>query len=158
MSFSSSNGQTQERSLVDRLLRPDMSLQNRAQTKKFATKSLSLETHGTVGTFYLLPRSQPEPVFGGTGSFSTKRYEARQFLASPQRAPIADRKLDIARDVSAPAFYGVHAVPDAGKSVVIMGAADQFPFRGQGKSQKSLDRQNPPLTIEQVRELLNKNK
>jgi hypothetical protein len=28
----------------------------------------------------------------------------------------------------------------------------------EGKSQKSLNRQNEPLTIEQVRELLNKNK
>ena len=36
--------------------------------------------------------------------------------------------------------------------------ADQHQFSERGKSQKSFDRQNPPLTIEQVRELLNKNK
>jgi len=32
------------------------------------------------------------------------------------------------------------------------------PFLDQGKSQKSLSAQNKQLTIEQVRELLNKNK
>ena len=32
------------------------------------------------------------------------------------------------------------------------------PFLDQGKSQKSLSAHNAPLTIEQVRELLNKNK
>jgi hypothetical protein len=32
------------------------------------------------------------------------------------------------------------------------------PFLVQGKSQKVLDQQKPTLTIEQVRELLNKNK
>jgi hypothetical protein len=36
--------------------------------------------------------------------------------------------------------------------------ADRHQFREQGKSQKSLDQQNPPMTIDQVRELLNKNK
>lgn len=36
--------------------------------------------------------------------------------------------------------------------------AGNRPFLGQGKNQKALSAQKPPLTIEQVRELLNKNK
>jgi hypothetical protein len=32
------------------------------------------------------------------------------------------------------------------------------PFLDKGKSPKSLERKNTPMTIEQVRELLNKNK
>ena len=36
--------------------------------------------------------------------------------------------------------------------------AGNRPFLGQGKSQKALSAQDRPLTIEQVRELLNKNK
>jgi len=36
--------------------------------------------------------------------------------------------------------------------------AGNRPFLDKGKSQKSLSAQNKPLTIEQVRELLNKNK
>lgn len=47
---------------------------------------------------------------------------------------------------------------DANLKVAGRKFTDQRSFRGRGKSQKSLDRQNPPLTIDQVRELLNKNK
>lgn len=36
--------------------------------------------------------------------------------------------------------------------------AGNRPFSGQGKSQKALSARKSPLTIEQVRELLNKNK
>ena len=48
-------GQQQERSLIDRLLRPEMDLQNRAQSKTFATNSKVIEQRGTVGTFVLQP-------------------------------------------------------------------------------------------------------
>ena len=52
----------------------------------------------------------------------------------------------------------IHAAYDANRVVASRDFADQHQFTGQGKSQKSLDRQNPPMTIDQVRELLNKNK
>jgi len=51
-----------------------------------------------------------------------------------------------------------HKALDADLEIVGHSFADQRLFRAQGKSQKSFDRQNPPLTIDQVRELLNKNK
>jgi hypothetical protein len=35
--------------------------------------------------------------------------------------------------------------------------AGNRPFLEKGKSQKSLERKNPPMNIDQVRELLNKN-
>jgi len=44
------------------------------------------------------------------------------------------------------------------KKVASRAYAGNRPFQDQGKSQKSLNRQNAPLTIDQVRELLNKNK
>jgi len=53
---------------------------------------------------------------------------------------------------------GIHDTYDAHSAINSRGFADQRPFQEKGKSQKSLDRRNPPLTIEQVRELLNKNK
>ena len=53
---------------------------------------------------------------------------------------------------------GVHETQDAHSATGTRTFAGQRPFQEDGKSQKSLDRQNPPLTIEQVRELLNKNK
>jgi hypothetical protein len=52
----------------------------------------------------------------------------------------------------------VYNARDSQKTLSSHGFANERPFLDRGKSQKSLDRQNPPLTIEQVRELLNKNK
>ncbi len=53
---------------------------------------------------------------------------------------------------------GTRDAPQADKKVATRTYAENRPFLDEGKSQKSLNRQNAPLTIEQVRELLNKNK
>src|SRR5581483_7104784 len=52
----------------------------------------------------------------------------------------------------------LRSAPDSDKKRPSRAYAQSRPFLGEGKSQKSLNRQNAPLTIEQVRELLNKNK
>jgi hypothetical protein len=52
----------------------------------------------------------------------------------------------------------VSNAPQSGKKVASGAYAGNRPFLDEGKSQKSLSRKNEPLTIEQVRELLNKNK
>src|SRR5207237_6548099 len=53
---------------------------------------------------------------------------------------------------------GPRDAPQSDKKVASHAYAENRPFLDQGKSQKSLNRQNAPLTIDQVRELLNKNK
>ena len=53
---------------------------------------------------------------------------------------------------------GLRNAPQAGKKVASRVYPGNRPFLGEGKSQKSLNQQNAPLTIDQVRELLNKNK
>src|SRR5437016_530736 len=45
--------QDQEKKLVDRLLKPDMSLQNEAQNKKFIADGASTNKRANVGTFYV---------------------------------------------------------------------------------------------------------
>ena len=52
----------------------------------------------------------------------------------------------------------VRTLHDANKTVKTRDNPTNRPFLAQGKSQKALDQQKPSLTIEQVRELLNKNK
>ena len=54
--------------------------------------------------------------------------------------------------------HGVRDAPQSGKKVASHAYAGNRPFLNQGTNQKSLNRHNEPLTIEQVRELLNKNK
>lgn len=150
--------QDQERKLVDRLLRPNTTLQNRAQNKKVIPADAFIDTRGTVGTFYLQPKSM-EKSFSGTRDFSTRKLTFRSFhdgnrtnISSPKQ--IANSKT-IYPTSSGPELANAH---DSTKRVASPGFADQRPFLDQGKSQKALTCQNPPLTIEQVRELLNKNK
>ena len=52
----------------------------------------------------------------------------------------------------------VRRAADGEKKIDGHNFASNHPFLGQGKSQKALNTRKPPLTIEQVRELLNKNR
>ena len=152
--------QQQERTLIDRLLRPDMELQNNAQGKKFPTRSIGIEHSGTVGTFFLQPRSF-EKSFADSRTVGTKQFSAASSptITSMSAASFAvDQRLDLRSPVPTSNTVEVYAASDAAKQLSAKSFTDQRPFRQQGKSQKLLDRHNPPLTIEQVRELLNKNK
>jgi hypothetical protein len=156
----SASAQDQEKKLVDRLLKPDMALQNDAQNKKFGGDgSASINKRANVGTFYVhrKPRSKD---FSGTRDFSTTQFYSKTYHggrtaheASSQQT-LANSKAPYASQTA----RGVRDVPQSGKKVASRGYAGTRPFQDEGKSQKSLNRQNEPLTIEQVRELLNKNK
>jgi hypothetical protein len=155
--FSASRAQQQETSLVDRLLRPNMELENKAQGKKFVASSAVIEHRGSVGTFLLQP-NRVEKSFVDTHAFTTTKYPSRS-VSTPRTIPSTqNRSINTPGAVGSSSVRDIHSanVPhDAGTSRMF---ADQHQFREQGKSQKSLDRQNPPMTIDQVRELLNKNK
>ena len=135
-----------------------MSLGNSAQNKKFVTKSISIESRGTVGTFYL--RSKPdEPRFNDTRTILARQYSPRSFEFDPHdKFAMQNRKADTSEKVSTSSVDRIHPAYDSTKTIATNSFAGERQFRDEGKSQKSLDRQNPPLTIEQVRELLNKNK
>ena len=49
----------QEGKLMDRLLRPNTTLGNEAQTKKFTADTASVDRHAHVSTFYLQKNSSP---------------------------------------------------------------------------------------------------
>jgi hypothetical protein len=149
--------QQQERSLVDRLLRPNMELQNNAQNKKLATRSVAIERRGTVGTFFLQPNLR-EKSFAHTGTLSVKEYSVQSFNRGSSNNSLENRSARAPVAPEASAVAEVHSTYDASKNINGRNFADQYVFREEGKSQKSLNRQNPPLTIEQVRELLNKNR
>jgi hypothetical protein len=148
-------GQQQEHRLIDRLLRPDLELQNSAQNKK--ANSALLERRGSVGTFFP-PPSLHEKSFTDTHVLSTKQYSTRLFTSDARLSSSTEiHTITIpTAGVAAPEVRNLHTSGDANKSIATRDSADQRKFREQG--QKFLNRQNPPLTIEQVRELLNKNK
>jgi hypothetical protein len=150
--------QHQERRLIDRLLRPDMELQNDAQSKKFSAKPAIIENRGTVGTFFLQP-TRPEKRAANSRSFATKKYNSRSFENGfGGNSSIQNRQVKLPEQLPTSAADNIHETHDSHLKVADRSFGVEREFRDQGKSQKSLNRQNPPLTIDQVRELLNKNK
>jgi len=154
------HAQDQEKKLVDRLLKPDMTLQNDAQNKKFVGDgSVSVNKRANVGTFFIhqKPRSKS---FSGTRDVSTTQFYSQTYRGGrtgyevSSQQTLANSKATFANQTA----RGIRDAPQSGKKVASRAYAGNRPFLDEGKSQKSLNRQNDPLTIEQVRELLNKNK
>ena len=151
------HAQDQESKLVDRLLRPDTALRNNAQNKQFRADGASINKKANVGTFYVQKKSNSKS-FAGTRDFSARQYNSQSFhgIRSASGTPKAFAS-------SRPSYptrtaRGLRDAPQSDKKVASRSYAENRPFLDKGKSQKSLNRQNAPLTIEQVRELLNKNK
>lgn len=145
--------QTQDRSLVDRLLKPDLTLRNRSFEKRFvagtdrSAKTLPARAY-YVTTDRKLVKNFSTEHFAGTREVSTNAYSVKKAATPPSLSPTqlaTVSSADSARD------YPV-------KKTETSPYPGSRPFLVRGKSQKALDRRNPPLTIDQVRELLNKNK
>jgi hypothetical protein len=149
--------QQQEASLVDRLLRPNMELRNSDQTKKFATtNSAHVQRRGTVGTFYL-QSNRTEKQFSDTRNISARGFESRQSAPEKRAAVLSQGTITPGSFSTSPA-RDTRSAFESHNTVASRKYSGQREYREQGKSQKSLDRQSPPMTIDQVRELLNKNK
>jgi hypothetical protein len=158
--LSCARAQDQERNLVDRLLRPDLSLQNTAQNKKFiGANGASINKQATASTFYVQKKSGSKR-FSGPRDFSAWQFNARSLHGSDHAANFSSRKqiTSSKRSYSTQTARSLRDAHETGRTVDALIFAGNRPFLDQGKSQKALSRQNPPLTIEQVRELLNKNK
>jgi hypothetical protein len=156
--FETALAKDQERSLIDRLLRPNMELQNAAQGKVFTANSKIIADRGTARTF-LVELIATERTFADTRAAATKEYRSNLVQADALRNSIVEtRQVKVPAPLTISSARDLHAAYDANRYVSGRTFPDQRTFRDQGKSQKSLNRQNPPLTIDQVRELLNKNK
>ena len=146
--------------MLDRLLKPDMTLQNDAQNKKFAGDGSSpINKRATVGTFYVHQKTRSKN-FSGTRDFSTTQFYSQAYHSGRKGYETSSQQgITSARSPYAnQTARGVRDAPQSGKKVATRGYAGNRPFLDEGKSQKSLNQQNAPLTIDQVRELLNKNK
>jgi hypothetical protein len=151
--------QDQERKLVDRLLRPDMTLQNSEQKKKFIADGTSINKKANVGTFYVEKKSNSK-TFLGTRELSTQQFNSQPYHGSRGAFENSSQQAveNSRRAYPTQSARGARDAPQSDKKITSQTYAGNRPFLDQGKSQKSLNRQNAPLTIDQVRELLNKNK
>ncbi|MBA3883494.1 MAG: hypothetical protein H0X73_12510 [Chthoniobacterales bacterium] len=152
--------QEQERKLMDRLLKPDMSLQNGAQTKQFvATGTPTTKTAPTM-TFQFAQKWWGKR-FNGVREIRPVEFQTTTSRYQRKEANLGTRNelKETQSRYTTGAYNGVRSAPDAKKSLATSDFDDSSrPFLVQGKSQKSLSAKDEPLTLEQVRELLNKNK
>jgi hypothetical protein len=154
------HAQDQEKKLVDRLLKPDMTLQNEAQNKKFVGDgSASATKRPYVWPFYVHQKTRSKG-FSGTRDFSTTQFYSQTYHDKRTAYEASSQRSLANANAAYPSqtARGVHDAPQSGKKISSHPYAGNRPFLDQGTSQKSLNRKNEPLTIEQVRELLNKNK
>ncbi|MEY2525657.1 MAG: hypothetical protein QOE73_428 [Verrucomicrobiota bacterium] len=150
--------QGQDRKMIDRLLRPDMTLQNSAQKKKFVAANAPQDRQVKTKKFSWQEKTNTK-IFSNTREFSSPQIRSRSFYQSNDSANLTSKtvpKSDLAFETQT--ATGIRVAADGDKKVSSRDFAGNHPFLGQGKSQKALSQHDRPLTIEEVRELLNKNK
>jgi len=145
--------QEQERKLVDRLLNPNTKLSNSDQNKKFVGGADAIPARSfSTKSFYIsekkLTKSFVADRQAPTSTFSTRTHTTKPATlpTSPQVKTFEARTRQVPSKKYPATTYATRDF------------AGNRPFLGQGKSQKALHQQDRPLTIDQVRELLNKNK
>jgi hypothetical protein len=148
-----SYAQEQERKLVDRLLSPNTKLANPDQNKKFAGGSEAPTRSAATKSFYFSEKNLSKTFVADrsapTTSFRSRNYST-QSATVPTLPPVRSYQTKKTREAS--------PSTDSTKKYATRDFAGNRPFLGQGKSQKALHAQDRPLTIDEVRELLNKNK
>ena len=151
--------QEQENHLMNRLLRPSASQANSAQNKKFTADRASIDKRARIGTFYLQRKSMTR-TYVNTRDFQAGSFKAGSFNSSGSgNSLLAARSNLQTHSYATPTARASVELRDGHKAAAAStGFAGNRPFLDQGKSQKSLDHLKSPMTIEQVRELLNKNK
>jgi hypothetical protein len=153
--------QEQERKFVDRLLRPNTAMANRAQNKKFSGERVAaLARPVRTRTFYS-PEKPAIRTYPEQSALTPQQFAARHFRAGDSSAHLSPRSQLKKNDVVIPtasASAATRLAPENSITAPVPEYASTKPFLDRGKSQKSLQAQDKPLTIEQVRELLNKSK
>ncbi len=153
------SAQEQEGKLVNRILKPNMSLVNSAQNKQFVAIGASVDKRAPSKSFCTSDKPFVRSFTAGR-AFSPRQFTARHFRAGDETANISGKsQLTKTETVdTAHAAYGNRVAPTNASGLAVVAFAGNRQFLSRGKSQEALSARDTPLTIEQVRELLNKNK
>jgi hypothetical protein len=149
----STYAQEQERKLVDRLLEPNTKLENSEQHKQFTGAGTMTAKSASARSFYV-SNKELSKTFADTRQFTTRSYSSRQFGTKDATLPPSHKTGSFATTDA----RGISTARDASRTYGTRQFAGNRPFLAQGKSQKALHAQDRPLSIDDVRELLNKNK
>lgn len=150
--------QEQENKLVDRLLKPDMTLANPAQNKQFSgTGSTAVDKKFEAKSFYSGDERTTKSFSGGR-DFSAKGFEAGKFTRAEKAANTSGEPAFARTKFATGASSLTKTAADQAKVAPTRDYAESRPFLGEGTRQKILSQQDKPLTIDEIRELLNKGK
>jgi hypothetical protein len=145
--------QDQERKLVDRLLEPNMKLENSEQNKQFVGGGTVRPKSASTRSFYVSNATLTK-TFAGSREFTTQSHPSREFGTQSENLPPAQKSRPFATSDA----RGVKSARESSSAYKTRQFAGTRPFVEEGKSQKALHAQDHPLSIDDVRELLNKNK
>ena len=162
--ISSARAQQQESGFLDRINNPDRTLHYSPADKQFAVASSAANKQAVVRPFAF---SRPATLRAGDGAFGTKAYDAQNAFRTKDFATHADPGVGKSFAQTDKLFstkgFDVHEDRAANKSLaapIHEYAPFDKPFLGRGRRQDSIDdlRKQKNLTVDQVREILNKNK
>ena len=149
--ISSALAQKQERRLIDRLLKPDASLANPAQNKPFTgQRVVSFNKQARTKSFYSSQKPVVKTSSDADHTFTPQQFAARHFRAGDSSAYIASRS-GLKNDqvfATSSAQAGTRVAPESNETTPVRDYSGNRPFLDKGKSAKSLQAQNQPLTIE----------
>jgi hypothetical protein len=134
-----------------------MTLQNAAQNKEFVTAEVSQSRQVKTRKFFWQEKTKTKTL-PETREIPSRQFHSQSFSESRPATGLNAKtawKSDLVFRTQMAADGRVAA--DRNKKVIGHDFADNHPFRFQGKSQNALSQRDRPLTIEEVRELLNKN-
>jgi hypothetical protein len=134
-----------------------MELGNSAQNKKFTADRVNALKRANVRAAYVAQRPVGN-TFSRTRDFSATKFNSWAFNASTNRTTKVSTQRLVPASIYRTSALTTRALPGAEKKEQGGAYTGNKPFLDRGKSQKSLDRKSEPMTIDQVRELLNKNK
>ncbi len=149
----SARGQEQERKLVNRLLEPNRKLENSQQHKQF-TGANSVTTASACTRSFNAPERKLSQNFAGTRQFATTSFQSR--AVETQSAHLSPPHQTRAFATKETPVYS--SAREASTKYETRQFAGNRSFLGRGKSQQALHAQDHPLSIDDIRELLNKNK
>lgn len=150
--------QQQERKLIDRLLKPDTTLVSPNQNKQFAFRGTTTTKTMRSKSFFIFARRGEKQY--NTPAVSPKAYGTNAVTDATRAASVSSRSSFVAsgQQYSVPDYTPTPSVRDGSRTVDTSAYDGTRSFLVRGKSQKSLSTQDKPMTIDEVRELLNKNK
>lgn len=150
--------QEQERQMLDRMMRPNMELANPAQNKKFnAVEGVSVEKKFEAKQFCSGPEPETKSFLGARSflsrAFGTGKYARTEAAANYRKnADLAFAATQLTEKKSAL----VKESSFAEKKSATHDYAESKPFLAKGTRQKQLSGQSHAMSIDEVRDLLNK--